>query len=400
MAQVLFLTPILPYPLDSGAKARAYYVLRQLAQRHDVTLISFVRPGDPPEAAPHLRRHCSQVVGVPLKRSPGRTAWADLRAWLTGRPAAVVRDASIEMRQRLRTLGGPFDVIHADQTSMAQHALAARRLLATQGRQRPRVVLDAHNALFRVLEQTAHDEPNPWRRAIIRHEARAMRRYELGLVQAVDAMVCVSEADRQYLGAAKAAVIPICIDLADRPLVEPATEQDLILHLGAMFGAPNARGVLWFAREVLPLVRAKVPGAPLAVIGRRPPDDVRALSAKAGIEVLGFVVDPTPHLARTAAFVVPMDSGAGMRVRIVDAWAWGVPVVSTTFGAEGIMVRDGHDILIADDAHAFADAVVRLLTDSRLRQSLRDAGRRAAAERYDWRAVYPQWDEVYAGLLE
>ena len=366
MARVLFLTQVLPYPLDSGAKTRAYYVLRHLAQTHDITLVSFVRPEDRPEAVAHLRQFCRQIECVPMRRSPWRTAWAGLRALATGRSAVIVRDATPEMSRCLRSLPGPFDVIHADQTSMAQHAFAAAELLSRAGGPRPRLVLDAHNALYRIFEQTAADEPNPLRRAVVRREARAMRRYELDLMRSFDAVVCVSAADRQALAVPEAPVIPICVDLADRELVPLAAEQDLILNLGTMFWPPNVRGVLWFAREVLPLIRQALPAARLAIIGRRPPAEVQALANDPGVDVLGYVEALNPYLARTAAFIVPLDAGAGMRVKIVDAWGWGVPIVSTTLGAEGIAVRDGEDILLADDAQSFAEAVVRLLQNRAL----------------------------------
>ncbi len=399
MARVLFLTQVLPYPLDSGAKTRGYYVLRQLSQHHEVTLVSFVRAEDRPEAVVHLSQFCDRVECVPMKRSLWRTARAGLHALLTDMPAIIERDNTPEMRRCLQELCGPFDIVHADQTSMAQHALAAAHFVERHGYRRPRVVLDAHNALYRILDQTARGERDLLRRLLLRRESWTMRRYEAGLVRSFDALVCVSAADREALGAAQAPVIPICVDLTDRPLVPLAKEQDLIVHIGTMFWPPNVRGVLWFARQVLPLVRQHLPLASLAIIGRRPPAEVRALSTAAGISVLGYVDDPTPYLSRAAAFIVPLDSGAGMRVKIVDAWGWGVPIVSTSLGAEGIAVRDGEDILIADDPSAFADAVVRLLTDASLRQSLREAGRRAVVERYEWTRVYRQWDSVYEALL-
>lgn len=398
MARILFLTQVLPYPLDSGAKTRAYYVLRHLSQQHEVTLLSYVRPEDRPEAVAHLQGFCSRVECVPMRRSLARTAWAGLRASLGGRPILIARDDTPEMRRSLLGLGKGFDVIHADQTSMAQHALHARRLLG-QADHRPAVVLDAHNALYRILTQSAEDEPNPLRRGLLSREAAVMQRYERGLLRAFDVVVCVSEADRAALGAHDAPVIPICVDPRDRQPVEPAPQQDLILSLGTMFWPPNVQGVLWFAREVLPLVRKRLPAARFVIIGRRPPLEVQALAADAQIEVSGYVEDPTPYLARTAAFIVPLHRGAGMRVKIVDAWGWGVPIVSTTLGAEGIAVRDGVDILLADDAPAFAQAVVRLLGDQALRRSLREAGRRSVLERYDWRTVYSRWDAVYERLL-
>jgi glycosyltransferase involved in cell wall biosynthesis len=140
-----------------------------------------------------------------------------------------------------------------------------------------------------------------------------------------------------------------------------------------------------------------VPEAHLTVIGKRPPKQVSELAAQPNVDVLGYVADPAPYLAETAAFIVPLHAGAGMRVKILDAWCWGVPVVSTTHGAEGIEATHGEQLLLADDAPSFAEAVARLLTDGDLRTRLIRGGRRRVAERFDWRTRYTAWDEIYPG---
>ena len=117
-----------------------------------------------------------------------------------------------------------------------------------------------------------------------------------------------------------------------------------------------------------------------------------------GVEVTGYVVDLTPYLAETGAFIVPLHAGGGMRVKILDAWIWGLPVVSTTIGAEGIYTHPDEDILIADTAQAFAQAVIRVLQDPNLAQQLAQNGRQTVTKEYDWRVVYPAWDIVYDGL--
>jgi len=199
----------------------------------------------------------------------------------------------------------------------------------------------------------------------------------------------------------RATTIPICIDPSERSLVDLADEARTVTHLGTMFWPPNVDGVLWFAREVWPLVREQAPEARFVIVGKRPPLSVRALSAEyPGIDVLGYVADPEPILRQTAAFVVPLRAGAGMRVKILDAWCWGVPIVSTTLGAESIEVRAGKDILIADRPRDMTDAVLHLLSDASLRNRLRESGRLAVRQRYDWRQVYRQWDDVYDKLLE
>ena len=133
--------------------------------------------------------------------------------------------------------------------------------------------------------------------------------------------------------------------------MEPATSALNVLHLGTMFWPPNIEGVLWFAREVWPLVRAAIPQATFTVAGKNPPEAVRELEGEgSGIQVTGYVSDPLPYLQQASVFVVPLFSAVGMRVKIVDGWRWGLPIVSTTIGAEGIIYRSGENICIADDA--------------------------------------------------
>jgi glycosyltransferase involved in cell wall biosynthesis len=166
-----------------------------------------------------------------------------------------------------------------------------------------------------------------------------------------------------------------------------------------MFWPPNVAGVLWFAREVLPLIHRELPEARFVVVGKNPPAEVRALAADPRIEVTGYVADPEPYLAAADAFVVPLHAAAGMRVKIVDGWVWGLPIVATPIGAEGIEVRDGENILIAGDAVAFAAAVLRLLTDPQLNDRLRSAGRAWVEAKYAWQVAYRQVDDVYSRLL-
>ena len=409
MARILFLTQVLPYPLDSGAKIRAYYVLRHLAQRHEVTLVSFVRADDRPEYMAHLERFCHAVHTVPMRRSRLRDARALLFAGFTGRSVIIVRDEIGQMHATLKRLVADKspDVVHADQTSMAQYALYARSRIPDPGScQKARLVLDAHNALYRIPERMSVHERNPLKRLALRREARALARYEAQAYQRFDHVVFVADEDRQVLQErtstedSRFTTIPICVDPEEKPLVELVQRPRAIMHLGTMFWPPNVEGVLWFAQEVFPRVLAQVPEARLTIIGKNPPAAIRHLPfAIPNVEVTGYVKDPTPYLAETAAFIVPLHAAGGMRVKILDAWCWGVPIVSTSIGAEGIAVRDGEDILIADTPDTFAQAVVRVLRDPTLGERFRQNGRRWVEERYNWRWVYTRWYEVYGRLL-
>lgn len=458
MANVLFLTQVLPYPLDAGPKVRAYYMLRHLARQHDVTLVSFVRSDDRPEALAHLRGICTAVHVAPMRRSAWRNVVAGAKGLLSGLPIVIARDEMPEMAALLRRLTRAvhFDVIHADQLSMSAWGLLAAdtpfapfalrpsrfasfalrafrppwglrapdapsRLRASNS---PRLLLDEHNAIYLLAQRMAETESRLLRKIIMQREARAFRCYEAAMLRTYDAVLTVTEEDRCHLLAlpvpdsrfqqssifnlqssssnlpSKITPIPICVDPTQVAVVPRASGgPPTVLHLGTMFWPPNVTGVVWFARTVWPQVRACAPDARFVIVGKNPPADVLALTNDPSITVTGYVPDPTPYLAAADAFVVPLHAGGGMRVKILDAWLWGLPIVSTPIGAEGIALREGENILLAADADAFADATVRCLTDSALNARLRTAGRAWVEAQYSWQVVYHRVDEVYQHLL-
>lgn len=407
MARILFLTQILPYPLNAGARVRAYHMLRHLSGRHDVTLVSFTRADDTAEAVEHLRGICRAVYTVPMRRALWRNVRAGVVGLAKGQPIVIVRDDIAEMQGLIRRLAAQraFDVVHADQLSMSAYGLQAAR----EGGSRS--LLDEHNAVFLLTDRMAADERGWLRRVIMKREARAFAHYERLTCQAYDAVLTVTSEDREQLlslysptqrvaMAEKFTVVPISVDPdAVRPVPRRAEGPPTILHVGTMFWPPNVTGVMWFANEVLPLILQRRPDARFVIVGKTPPPEVQALAAHPNISVTGYVADLAPYLADADAFVVPLHAGGGMRVKILDAWLWGLPVVSTPIGAEGIELQHGENILLASDASSFAESVVRLLDNGRLNQHLRTAGRAWVEATYSWRAVYERVDQVYTRLL-
>ncbi len=267
-------------------------------------------------------------------------------------------------------------------------------------------VLDQHNAVYLIPQRLAASESNRAKRVLLRRETRKLAQFEAEICRQVDHVVWVSEEDREAVGqvadeagaaAIKAApVIPICVDCDEVSVIPPHPQPFRVTFLGGLHWPPNAAGMQWFVSEVWERIAAAHPSARLTVIGKDPPAGLVAAAARLpGIEITGYVDDPTPYLAETAAFIVPLHAGGGMRVKILDAWRWGLPVVSTTIGAEGISIVDGENILIADDAGAFADAVLSVLQTKATARRLREQGRRSAERNYDWRRVYRAWDEIY-----
>ncbi|MBK8050407.1 MAG: glycosyltransferase [Anaerolineales bacterium] len=402
--RILFLTQVLPYPLDAGPKTRAYYVLRYLAQQHEVTLVSFVRATDTPAALDHLRQYCAAVHTIPMPRSRVKDVGFLLESLVTGQPFIIARDRVDAMQKLLSDLvtagEQPFDVVHADQLWMAPYAqfVQSRRSAPLV-----RAVLDQHNAVYMIFQRLAESERNPVKRALAQLEAHKLAAYERRVCAEFDRVAWVTQEDYDFVaqGASPAVrndgVIPICVDTASTPPLKRNPAGKRVTFLGGLHYPPNAQGLCWFAEHIFPRILAECPDAVLTAIGKQPPAALNTYGIpEANLEVTGYVEDPLPYLVDSSVFIVPLLAGGGMRVKILDAWRWGLPMVSTTVGAEGIRYRDGENILIADAPDEFAARVLQLLKDANLNRTVGEAGRRWVEQAYDWRTVYRAWDPIYA----
>jgi glycosyltransferase involved in cell wall biosynthesis len=392
--RILLLTQVVPYPPDSGPKIKTFGVLRYLARQHEIHLVSFVRSEQEAAAAEALRVFCASVTLVPLRRSRLRDVVHLAASLINGQSFLVERDDAHEMRVAVGRLlrRHAFDAAHADQFSMAQFAVDLPV---------PLRVLDEHNAVWTIVRRAAAREGWGLRRALAELEWRKVRRFEGDACRRFDRVTVVSPEDRLALelaasGPFPASTIPIAVDtdeLAFRPRTPAARH---VLSVATMFYPPNVEGIHWFATEVFPLVRSAVPGTQFFAAGSRPPRSVTRLAIPdSGIVFTGYVADLGPLLDQSAVLVVPVHSGSGMRVKILEAFARGVPVVSTTVGVEGIEAQPGEHLLVADEPLAFAAAVNRLLQDAREASRLALAGRALVESRYDWRVCLSGLDEIY-----
>lgn len=407
---ILFLSQLLPYPPDAGPKVKTWQVLRYLArQGHAVTLVCFSRPGDE-QHLPAVRQVCARVYPVPIRRSRAADGVYWLRSQVSGRPFLVERDDLPEMRKTIASLlqNEQFDAVHADQLPMAQFALAVLEGRTAGAGQRPLLVFDAHNAVWTIMDRMCLNSSFLFKGPIAL-EARRVKRYEGALVRRFDRTLAVTEPDRKALleaaaldsrsslASEKITVIPIAVDTDQlSPIVRSPCSVNL-LTLGTLHYPPNADGIRWFARDIFPLIRQAKPEAALTIIGKNPPADFHQLAARSGgaVRVTGYVPDLVPYMEQCTLMVIPVRAGGGMRVRILEAFARAIPVVTTTVGLEGIDAVPGRDVLVEDAPAGFAKAVLRLLDDPGLQAQLAANGRKLAASVYDWKVVLKKLDSVY-----
>ena len=389
--KILWLNANLLLPLDKGGKLRTWHLMRHLATQHDITYVSFCEPDHDPAHREGMLEVCRRVEVVPRADTPKGTLRfkAEAAAHLfSSLPYAVGKYRSRAYRRLVQRLldRERFDLIVCDFLFPAVNL--PRRLPCP-------AVIFTHNVEAEIWRRHAETRKGRVGRALLATQWRRMLRYEGRTLARFDLVLAVSAADRDTFRslygdrvAAPVYVVPTGVDTEYfQPAREIAAEPRHLVFTGSMDWLPNEDGMLYFVREILPLIRREEPSATFSIIGRAPTPAVRRLAdTTEGVEVTGRVDDVRPHAARGGVYVVPLRVGGGTRLKIFEAMSMGQAVVSTTVGAEGLPVRHGEDIVIADEPQQFAAEVVRLMRDGDARAALGRAARRTV-ESYAWPVV-------------
>jgi len=388
--RILFLAHLFPLPLDSGGKIKSYHTLKALASRHEVRAIAFVRSDEEASLIPELKSICAGVDVVRLDRGTLRQL-SDLGGSLVaGKSFIIGRDFRAEMLDAVRRAAEEYrpDVVHIDHLQMAQHVDFSGPY---------RVVLDNHNVESMIVKRMAETADHGLMRLYAGLEWPKLRSYEIETCRRCDYVLTVSEEDKatllemlnqpQHDAVANVECVPIGVDVDHFRPIERVPGSLNMLSIGTMYWPPNVDSMLYFSREIMPLVRQQIPDCRLTIAGQRPVESIQALGREPGVTVTGYVEDERDVASDCGVFIVPLRSGSGVRVKILNALAMGLPVVSTSVGAEGLDVRSGEHLLIADGAAGFAQAVVRVLRDSELADRLGRSGRELVCEKYSWNRV-------------
>jgi glycosyltransferase involved in cell wall biosynthesis len=398
--KLLFLSQTLPFPPDGGVQIRTYNVMRLLARTYDVTALCFYRAGicSSPQAVDAalagLREFAEvEAFPIPQEHSRARLAWDHLRSVALRRAYTVFSYESEPFRRRVKELlrTREFDLVHVDSLDLSGS------LPLLEGRP---VVCVHHNVESALLRRRAQNERSPLLRRYIALQADLLEAEERRWCGRVALNVAVSAEDRRRLEAmvprARVTVVPNGVDTGTfRP---GAGRQQGIVFVGGYSWYPNRDALAHFAGDVLPLLRAGGADAGVTWVGRAPAAVRDEYRARHGIDLTGYVDDIRPYVHRAACYVVPLRVGGGTRLKILDAWAMGKAVVSTSVGCEGLDARDGENILVRDDPAEFAAAVRRVLDDAALRAHLGEGARRTAEKVYDWDVIGEAMASEYASL--
>jgi len=379
-------------PVHSGGDLRSFNILRQLARREEVIFFSYYDGPADTEYEKNLQEQLPGAVCASTGRKRGSVVARGLDYLLrlpSSAPYAVSRFSSRNVREQFE------DCILERKPEVAVCDFLDAAVNFPQHLDIP-AVLFQHNVESEIWRRHATNGSRRLKRLMYRTEFSKMLRYEREAMERFDHIIAVSEHDKKLMSAwtpaERITVVPTGVDIGQFRPDQSIREKPLVVFVGAMDWEPNVDAMNYFCAEIWPLVNAEIPEAKFRIVGRNPDRRVKSLESSS-VEVTGRVPSVVQHLREAAAVVVPLRIGGGTRIKIYEAMATGKAVVSTTVGAEGLDVHHGRDILLEDDARAFAASVIKLLKDEQFRRHVGNAAA-ALASQYDWPMIGDKFVEI------
>jgi polysaccharide biosynthesis protein PslH len=401
--RLLFLCHTLPYPPDGGPWIRTYHVLRLLAEAFDITALCFERAATAGESAAWSvaagpdglgRFGRVEIFPIPQRHSRIRCAWDHARSIGAGRVYTTYMFRSASVHERLRQLlrSEHFDLIHVDSLDLCDYVRVLCRDIP---------IVCVHHDVQSVLLRRRSAADSAWyRRVYLRYQAALMEEEERRWGNRVALNVAVSERDgaliERLAPGSRVAIVPNGVDVDEFRPVDGAGSG--VAFAGGASAFPNRDALEYFCDAILPHLRTRGADVPVRWVGRASADQMRRHREQFGVELTGYVDDVRPLMSAAACHIVPLRVGGGTRLKILNSWAMGKPVVSTSIGCEGLDAIDGDNILIRDEPRAFAEAMVSVVRDRNLQRRLGEAGRATAERLYSWEAIGRSMRETYLGV--
>jgi len=389
--RILFIAPQIPYPLDVGLRIRMFHVLSAYAGIGKVNLAFFYRNEEELAGMEALKPYCEAFHPVSSRTWYEKTFF-ELAPWrrrLMGLGSRLPLSFRIlyssEMAKVVETLASSCEIIHISRLQMMPYI----ELLRTQNPGEPRLILDLDD--IETVSKKRELEINPpigWRSKLFEYvDLIRLGRYQKKALRKVDQLWVCSEKDRAYFhNHPKVLVVPNGASFPKERLPDESDGKTL-LYIGTLSYAPNLDGLLFFVKEIFPLIQKRVAGCRLMIVGRNPPPALSRLNDGRAILVEENVPSVEKYYRQSTVSVVPLRSGGGTRLKILESFALGRPVVSTSIGCEGLRVENGKQLLVSDDPAGFATACVDLLQNPGRRETLVAQARSLVEQHYRWESI-------------
>lgn len=395
--------PSLPYPLDSGGKVRMFNLIRNLSHECEISLLCYMKSVDDARYIPYLLKYCHDIQVV--HQRPVRSIQNFFLAIFSKYPFLVVmRGFSHGVEKKILEIvrRKKPDLIHVETFYVSQPILKIKNHFKIP------LLLAKHNIESLVYQRYFRTRKNLFLRLLGYLDTYKMKKYEIEVCKHFDTFTLVSENDLRTFrklipgSNSNSYVVPNGVDLSYFDgKVDHSTEnkQPTLLFVGTFTFLGNIDALLYFYHYSFPIIQREIPDVKLYIVGSRPPKRIERLSSDSAV-VTGYVGDLRKYLAMCDVFIVPLRAGSGTRLKILEAMAMRRPVVSTSIGMEGIKAVPGRDAIIADTPEEFAEGVVRLLEDEKLRKRIGSNGRKLVETKYDWGPITKKLSQVYLETVE
>lgn len=394
---ILIVSQEFPYPPHfSGAKLKLYYLIKYLSQRHKIYLISLTESEAELKYIDEMKRFCEDVYSFGHRSSPSLTVAAVFKQIFSRYPYEAQDYYSDEVAARIKEAIAKYkiDIVHFDLIYMAQYGECVGRL--------PKVIAvnDVNWLLWRDIAKY-EKKVIPKIKAFF-HYLR-IKEFESSHYPRFDRCVVVSPRDRDELKAYfpehKLVVIPNGVDIDKFHFIGGNPDSHNLIFTGVMSYKPNTDAMIFFCGRILPLIKERVPDVKLYIVGRDPSPEINGLKSD-NVIITGYVDSIIDYAKNASVYVAPLRMGSGIKNKVLEAMAMGLPVVATTLSVEAIEAVSGKEFLVGDNPEDFAKAVVGLLNNSEKRIKLTENARRTIEEKYNWNTVVARYENLYESLLK
>ena len=391
--RILWLTTMLPWPPDSGGRQDPYYTLREFSRLgHKMTSAVIFHEGKIPDIPPEISELVESVHFIP--GNPNSLLKRLMTSLSDKIPFKFRKYHSGEGVEKLYEIlsGKPgFDAVVAYHLHLSPLLQDCIKKLVDAGIAPPKIVMRAPNVESTIVSKYSDRIDNPLVKIFASAEAEKMKAYETGILSEFDLVAAISPVDKTVFdkmtgGRANAVSITAGVDIDEIRPSDTSIEKGEVVFVGSFDWHPNVDGALWLIEKVWPKVLGKFPSAHLSLVGRKPPPYLEKAAGK-NISITGRVESVEEFIQKATCIVVPLWIGSGMRLKILEAFAYGKAVVSTSLGAEGIEAIDGEHIIIRDDPDQFALAVIDILTNEKIRNKISSNARTLVEMKYSWKKV-------------
>ena len=385
------LTPYLPYPLVSGGQIRTYNLLKHLSKNHEITLFALIKDEGERQHLSELQKYCQKIKLFKRTKNPF-VLRNILLAGFSPYPFVVTRNLPLGMRKAVQTelSRERYDLIHAETFYMMPNI---------PDTQTP--IILAEQTIEYLGYQDYMKKANPLLRPILALDVMKIKYWERYFWNKADRLITMSEEDKRFikkeLGTPKnISVVANGVDLDFFSKVKKRLPPDpTVLFVGTFKWLPNIEAVDEIVKLIWPLVSRALPQAKLKIVGFSPTKKIQSYTVNPSIEVLGGIEDIRDAFATAHVLLAPIRSGKGTRYKVLEAMITGTPVVATTLAVEGLELKNGREVLIADTPADLAAATIKLLKDTSLQSKLALAGKQIVRHGYSWDIIAKELDSVY-----